>query len=40
MVKVRTNIEPGTEWQITHALLGFVDRNFAGQIQAISIQYE
>jgi len=28
-----------TEWQLFHAILGFLDRHFAEKIRAINIQY-
>ena len=28
-----------TEWQLFHAILGFLDRHFARKIRAINIQY-
>ena len=38
-VEVRTKGQAGKEWQIIHAFLGFLDRHFAAQIQAVNIQY-
>lgn len=29
-----------TEWQLFHAILGFIDRYFANRIRAVNIQFE
>lgn len=38
-IEVRSILQE-KEWQLLSAFIGFVDRNFAGKIRAINIQYE
>lgn len=38
MIEVQSKKE-GTEWQLLHAILGFVDRHFAPNVRSIHIQY-
>ena len=38
-IEVRSK-EKGAEWQLLHAILGFIDRHFAHKVRAINIHYE
>jgi hypothetical protein len=38
MMEVHSKKE-GTEWQLLHAILGFIDRHFANSVKSIHIQY-
>lgn len=37
-IKVRSK-EEGGDWQLLHAILGFLDRHFGRKIRSITIQY-
>jgi hypothetical protein len=39
LVELRTLSSDQNEWQLLHAFLGFLDRHFADNIEAINIQY-
>lgn len=39
VAQLRTHSSAEDEWQLFHAFMGFLDRHFAGQIEAINIQY-
>ena len=39
VVEMEVRSKKGTDWQLLHALLGFLDRHFADKIQSVSIQY-
>jgi hypothetical protein len=38
MIEVQSKKE-GSEWQLLHAILGFIDRHFASSVRSIHIQY-
>lgn len=37
--EVRSVSKSGDEWQLLHAFIGWLDRHFGDEIQAINIQY-
>lgn len=39
VVEIQSRARSDDEWQLFHAFLGWVDRHFRHQIQAINIQY-
>jgi hypothetical protein len=39
VVVIELQSKADDEWQLLHAFLGFIDRHFGAQIQAVNIQY-
>ena len=39
VVEIQSRARPEDEWQLFHAFLGWLDRHFRENIQAINIQY-
>lgn len=37
--EVKTKAEDNTEWQLLHALIGFLDRHFNKKIESVTILY-
>ncbi len=40
VVQIEVRSKKEAEWQLLHAILGFLDRHFGARIRAVHIQYE
>ena len=38
-VEIRSRSQTGDDWQLLHAFIGWLDRHFGDEIQAINMQY-
>jgi len=39
IAEIRSRADPGEEWKIFHAFLGFIDREFGENLSAINVQF-